>query len=109
MAKKIAKIQTAKKNTGLAGGEKYILRLFVTGMLPNSLTAIVNARKICEKYLKGRYDLEIIDIYKQPGLAVRESIIAVPVLIKKFPFPEERMIGDLSDTKMVLKGLNIDA
>lgn len=67
----------------------------------------MNARKICEKYLEGRYDLEIIDIYKQPALAASESIIAIPVLIKKFPLPEQRMIGDLSDTKMVLKGLSI--
>ncbi|MEO5684712.1 MAG: circadian clock KaiB family protein [Chitinophagaceae bacterium] len=89
------------------GKEKYILRLFVTGMLPNSARAIVNARRICEQYLKGRFELEIIDIYQQPGLALQEEIIAVPLLIKKSPLPEERMIGDLSDTKMVLKGLNL--
>jgi circadian clock protein KaiB len=95
-----------KKPKGI-GEEKYILRLFVTGILPNSVRAIKNANIICEQYLKGRYELEIIDIYQQPSLALTEDIIAVPVLIKKFPLPEERMIGDLSDIDKVLKGLDI--
>ncbi|MEJ0101517.1 MAG: circadian clock KaiB family protein [Bacteroidota bacterium] len=66
-------------------GEKYILQLFVTGILPNSARAIINSKAICEKYLSGRYELEIIDIYQQPSLALTEQIIAAPVLIKKFP------------------------
>lgn len=88
-------------------GKKYILRLFVTGILPNSTQAIINVNKICEQYLKGRYDLEIIDIYKQPFLALQEGIVAIPVLIKKYPLPEERVIGDLSDTDKVLNGLHL--
>ena len=87
--------------------ETYILRLFVTGILPNSVRAIKNAKTICEQYLKGSYELEIIDIYQQPSLALLEDIIAVPILIKKFPLPEERMIGDLSDIEKVLKGLDL--
>jgi len=86
---------------------KYILRLFVTGILPNSVRAIKNINIICEQYLKGKYELEIIDIYQQPSLALSEEIVAVPVLIKKFPLPEERMIGDMSNTEKVLKGLGI--
>jgi len=85
----------------------YVLKLFVTGILPNSIHAIKNANAICEQYLEGRYELEIIDIYQQPSLAITEDIIAVPVLIKKFPLPEERMIGDLSDIEKVLKGLDL--
>lgn len=85
----------------------YVLRLFVTGILPNSARAVVNIRAICEKYLKNTHELEIIDIYQQPDLAISEEIIAVPVLIKKFPLPEARMIGDLSDIDKVLKGLGI--
>ena len=88
-------------------GENYVLQLFVTGILPNSVRAIVNIKAICEKYLKGRYDLEITDIYKQPALAIKEEIIAIPLLIKRFPLPEERLIGDLSDIEKVLKGLDI--
>jgi circadian clock protein KaiB len=87
--------------------ETYILRLFVTGILPNSVRAVKNANAICQKYLNGRYDLEIIDIYQQPSLALTEDIIVVPVLIKKFPLPEERVIGDLSDIDKVLKGLDL--
>lgn len=89
------------------GKQKYILRLYITGILPNSARAVVNIKDICEKYLKNRYDLEIIDIYQQPDLASEADIIAVPVLIKKFPLPEDRMIGDLSDVNKVLKGLGL--
>lgn len=89
------------------GNETYILRLFVTGILPNSARAVINIKAICEKYLTGSFDLEIIDIYQQPHLALEEDIVAVPILIKKFPLPEVRLIGDLSNTKLVLKELYI--
>jgi circadian clock protein KaiB len=104
MPKKIPKIELAKENTGEG---KYILRLFVTGIMPNSIRAIKNIKAICEKHLEGRYELEIIDIYQQPEFSLKENIIAVPVLIKKFPLPEERVIGDLSDTQKVLEGLHL--
>jgi circadian clock protein KaiB len=107
MSKKLPTNTKVKIETGGAGGEKYILQLFVTGILPNSIRAVVNSKAICEKYLKGRYELEIIDIYQQPFLAFTEDIIAIPVLIKKFPLPEERLIGDLSDIEGVLKGLHL--
>jgi circadian clock protein KaiB len=107
MSKKISKNTKGRaEGEGSAGG-KYILQLFVTGILPNSARAIININAICEKYLTGRYELEVIDIYQQPSLAISEDIIAIPVLIKKFPLPEERMIGDLSDVEKVLIGLNL--
>lgn len=87
--------------------DKYVLKLFVTGILPNSARAVVNIKAICEKYLEGRYDLEIIDIYQQPDLARTENIIALPVLIKKIPLPEGRMIGDFSNVQKVLMGLDL--
>ena len=98
--KKSAKVLNKK-------GKKYKLRLFVTGTLPNSARAIININAICEKYLKDNYELEIIDIYQQPHLALEEEIITLPLLIKKSPLPEERMIGDLSDLKSVLRGLQL--
>lgn len=107
MSKKIRKTIIDKVEAEDRSGEKYILRLFVTGILPNSARAIVNIKAICEKYLKSRYELEIIDIYQQPALALSEEIIAIPVLIKKFPLPEVRLIGDLSNTENVLKGLHL--
>lgn len=87
--------------------EKFILRLFVTGATPNSTRAVSNTKRICETLLKNNYELEIIDIYQQPLLAEKEQIIAAPLLIKKFPLPEKRLIGDMSDTAKVLKGLGI--
>ena len=86
---------------------EYVLRLFITGATPNSIRALTNIKQICEKYLKGRYDLEIIDVYKQADIAGKEQLIALPLLIKKLPLPERRMIGDFSDTEKVLKGLGL--
>jgi circadian clock protein KaiB len=108
MAKKTSKKTKAKTEADGAGCEKYVFQLYVTGTLPNSAHAIRNINSICEKYLNGRYEIEVIDIYEQPGLALKEGIIAIPVLIKKFPLPEERFIGDLSDVKRVLKGLRLN-
>lgn len=107
MSRKILKEPKVKVAADIPGKAKYILRLFVTGILPNSVRAIKNINAICNQYLKGRYELEIIDIYQQPALALSEELIAVPVLIKKFPLPEEKMFGDLSDTQEVLKGLSL--
>ena len=86
----------------------YKLRLFVTGASPNSLRAITNTKGFCEIYLKDKYELEIIDVYQQPLIAQAEQIIALPMLIKKFPLPEKRLIGDMSDTEKVLKGLGLE-
>lgn len=87
--------------------ERYVLRLYVTGMTPRSTRAVENVRTICEKHLHGRYDLEVIDIYQQPTLAKGEQIIAAPTLVKKLPLPLRRIIGDLSSTERVLVGLDL--
>jgi len=89
------------------GNEKYVLRLYITGMTPKSTQAIQNIRKICEENLKGRYELEVIDIYQQPVLAKDEQIIAAPTLIKKLPLPLRRFIGDMSDKERILVGLDL--
>jgi len=87
--------------------EVYVLRLFVTGASPNSIRAITNIKKICETHLKDNYELEIIDVYQQPTIAESEQIIALPLLIKKSPSPERRLIGDMRDTQKVLRGLGL--
>lgn len=87
--------------------ETFTLRLFVAGASPNSLRAINNLKEICELHLAGQYNLEIIDIYQQPALAKEEQVIALPMMIKKSPGIERRLIGDLSDTGKVLKALSI--
>lgn len=86
---------------------RYVLRLYVTGMTRNSERAIVNIRKICEEHLRGRYDLEIVDISQHPTLAEGEQIIAAPTLIKKLPLPLRRFIGDMSQTERILLGLDL--
>ena len=87
--------------------EQYVLRLYVTGVTANSVHAIENMKAICEKYLHARYDLEIIDVYKNPALAKGEQIVAVPTLVKRLPLPLRRLVGDLSQTDRVLLGLDI--
>jgi circadian clock protein KaiB len=87
--------------------KQFVLRLYVTGMTPRSTQAVDSIKQICEQELKGRYDLEVIDLAKQPGLAKEENIIAAPTLIKKLPLPLRRLIGDLSNKERVLLGLDL--
>ncbi len=89
------------------GEASYLLRLYVSGMTPNSLRAIRNLRLICAEHLEGRHHLEIIDIYQQPHLAREQQIVAVPTLIKELPLPVRRLIGDMSQTERILSGLDI--
>jgi circadian clock protein KaiB len=93
--------------TGTNSRDRYILRLCVTGNTPRSSRAIANLHVLCEEYLHGRYELEVVDIQQQPGLAKGEQIIAAPTLIKKLPAPLRKIVGDLSDGKRVLLGLDI--
>jgi len=87
--------------------EKYVLKLYVTGLTPASTRAITNIKQICEEHLQGRYELEVIDIYQQPVLAKGEQIIAAPTLIKKLPLPLRKFIGDMSDSERILLGLDL--
>jgi circadian clock protein KaiB len=89
------------------GNEKYILKLYITGMTPRSRAAVENIKKICREYLNDNYELEVVDVYQQPTLARGEQIIAAPTLIKKLPLPLRRLIGDMSQTDRVLLGLDI--
>jgi circadian clock protein KaiB len=109
MSKKKARDSTEAFERSLASPQKktYVLRLYVTGTTPQSVRAIVNVKKICEEHLKGRYELEVIDLYQQPQLAKGEQIIAAPTLIKKLPLPLRRIIGDMSKTELVLVGLDL--
>jgi circadian clock protein KaiB len=90
-----------------AGREIYVLKLYITGMTPNSQRAVENVKNICEEYLKGRYELEIIDIYQQPSLAQKEQLIAAPTLVKSLPSPLRKLIGDMSNKEKILVGLNL--
>jgi circadian clock protein KaiB len=85
----------------------YVFRLYVTGASPNSLRAIANTRELCEEHFNDNYELEIIDVHQQPSVARQENIIALPLLIKKHPLPEKRLIGDMSDMERILKSIGV--
>jgi circadian clock protein KaiB len=90
-----------------AAAQQYVLRLFVAGLTPKSRLAIANIKKVCEENLRGRYDLEVIDLYQQPETAQEQQIIALPTLLKQLPLPLRRIIGDLSDREQVVRGLDL--
>jgi len=96
-----------KQAADAAPADRYVLRLYVTGMTPRSARAVKNLQAICDEYLAGRYDLEVIDIYQQPVLTRGEQIVAAPTLIKKLPLPMRRIIGDMSNRDRVLLGLDL--
>lgn len=83
------------------------MRLFVTGTSPRTEIAVANLRRICEQELRGRYELQVIDVLEQPQLAEDEKVLATPTLIKQLPPPLRRVIGDLSDKDKVLLGLEV--
>ena len=85
----------------------YLFRLYVSGSTPRSSAAIANVRRICEQYLPGHYELEVIDVYQQPAATKQAQIIAVPTLIKELPFPPQRFVGDMSNTERIVIGLNL--
>jgi circadian clock protein KaiB len=89
------------------GDDVFVFSLFIAGMSPRSRRAVDNMTKLCDRYLAGRFELQIVDIYQQPELAQEEQLVAAPTLIKKLPLPLRRFIGDLSDTDRVLVRLDI--
>ena len=85
----------------------YSLRLYITGTTERSNEAVANIRQLCDKFLPGRYELEVVDIYQQPGIAANAQIIAAPTLVKQLPMPIKRLIGNLSDPEKVIIGLDL--
>ena len=86
---------------------RYLLRLYITGQTPRSLQSVENLRALCDKYLPGQFDLEVVDIYQQPAMAAAGQIIAAPTLIKSMPLPLRRLVGDFSDQERVILGLDL--
>jgi circadian clock protein KaiB len=105
-------VKKATKKPAPAGkakqeGEIWQLRLYVAGQTPKSITALANLKQICERHLAGKYDIEIVDLVKDPTLARGDQILAIPTLVRKLPSPIRKIIGDLSDTERVLVGLDL--
>jgi len=83
------------------------LRLFIAGMSSRSVAAIHSIKKICDQHLDGQYELEIVDLYRQPARAQKDQIVAVPTLIKQMPLPLRRIIGSMADEDRLMNGLNL--
>jgi circadian clock protein KaiB len=97
------------QNPDVASGEKWQLRLYVAGQTPKSLAAMRNLKKVCEEHLAGRYEIEVVDLMKNPRLAKDHQIVAIPTLVRKLPDPIRKIVGDLSDTERALVGLQLSA
>ncbi len=97
----------AKKNKTPVKAFKWELRLYIAGNTPKSAVALSNLKRYCETHLKGEYRIEVIDLLEKPQLAEGDQILAIPTLVRKFPEPIRKIIGDLSNEAKVLVGLNI--
>jgi circadian clock protein KaiB len=101
------KTETSRPKKSSANAKPVLkLRLYVAGQTPKSMTALSNLKNICEEHLEG-YELEVIDLIKQPQLARGDQILAIPTLVRQLPEPMKKIIGDLSNTERVLVGLDI--
>jgi len=100
---------THLRNGGAAKvkNDKWVLRLYVAGQSPKSVTAFDNLKLICEDQLKGKYHIEVIDLLKNPKLARDNQILAIPTLVRKLPLPVRHIVGDLSNTERALVGLDL--
>jgi len=87
--------------------ETFLLRLYVAGQTPRSMGALSNLKTICEDTLRGRYEIEVIDLLQNPTLASGDQILAVPTLVRRLPTPIKKIIGDLSNRERVLIGLDL--
>ncbi len=105
--KDISETGMPKQKPDKKANDTWILRLYVAGQTPKSITAFKNLKAICEEQLKGKYQIEVIDLIKNPQLCREDQILAVPTLVRKLPVPVRKIIGDLSNTDRVLVGLDL--
>ena len=87
--------------------ERWQLRLYVAGQTPKSIAALANLKRLCETHLAGHYEIDVIDLLKNPKLAAGDQILAIPTLVRKLPAPVKKIIGDLSNEHRVLVGLDL--
>ncbi len=85
----------------------YYFRLYIAGTTPRSMRSLENLKTLCEIYLQGRYELEVVDIYQSSSNLQIDNVVAIPTLVKQLPLPIRRVIGDLSNTEKVLLGLDL--
>ncbi len=100
-------VQLAEPSPPKVTDETWELRLYVASQTPNCVKAFANLKKICERELKGRYKIEVIDLLVNPELAKGDQILAIPTLVRKLPVPIKKIIGSLQDSERVLVGLDL--
>jgi circadian clock protein KaiB len=101
------KSSAKKRQPNTTRSDFFILRLYIAGQTPNSVTAVANLKKICEDKLQGKYRIEVIDLLEKPQLAKGDQIIAIPTLVRRLPPPVKKIIGNLSKTESVIVGLDL--
>lgn len=107
-SKRTAKSKSKKRaKSRNSRSSEWLLRLYVAGMTPNAVAALGNLERLCKEHLEGRYRIEVVDLLRQPQLAMGDQIIAVPTLVRTLPTPVKKIIGDLSNTERVLVGLDL--
>ncbi len=103
----LKKSSAKKRPARTSRSDFFILRLYIAGQTPNSVTAITNLKKLCEDKLKGKYRIEVVDLLEKPQLAKGDQIIAIPTLVRRLPPPVKKIIGNLSKTESVIVGLDL--
>ena len=88
--------------------ERWYLRLYIAGRSPESVLALANLRKLCDEFLAGRYEIEVIDLVDRPELAKADQIVAIPTLVRVLPPPIKKIIGDLSMKERILVSLEVE-
>jgi circadian clock protein KaiB len=101
------KTNSTRTRSGGRAGEQWQLRLYIAGVTPRSIAALENLQMICRTHLEGKYEIEVVDLLKNPSLAKGDQIFAVPALVRRLPRPIKKIIGDLSNTERTMVGLNI--
>jgi circadian clock protein KaiB len=103
----VGNVSSARRPAASATKAEWQLKLYVAGNTARSIAALENLKRLCETHLAGRYSIEIVDLLVNPKLAAGDQILAVPTLVRKFPEPMRKIIGDLSNEERVLVGLNV--
>lgn len=103
----LANPNSSKKKTNSGDDELWDLRLYTAGQTPRSVAAFANLKRICDEYLPGRYNIEVVDLVKHPQLAAGDQIVAIPTLVRKLPQPLRKIVGDLRNTDSALVGLQL--
>jgi circadian clock protein KaiB len=107
MTRDVRKRAARRKKKGADSRKVYSLRLYITGQTPRSAASIRNLRDVCDEYLEGKFELQVIDLYQHPELAKEAQVVAAPTLVKRLPLPLRRLVGDLSNKCEVLLGLDL--